>query len=113
MSISFPIGKLFEIFIWNDRITKTEIVSPNQRWGSGGRICFFVKIAKDLLKQHSLSSQASRNFTVIERIISKKNIQSLFVQNRKVCRYWKIIIRRFISNVLFLDETEYALKSLL
>jgi hypothetical protein len=56
-SISLPIGKLFEIFIWNDRIIKTEIVSEKQRLESRGRICYFVKPAKEIQKKLSIFLQ--------------------------------------------------------
>ena len=52
LSISLPNGKLFEIFIWNDRITKTEVVINKQRLDSKGRFCFFIKIAKDIRYFH-------------------------------------------------------------
>ncbi len=47
LSISLPIGKLFEIFIWNDQIIKTEIVSEKQRLASRGRICPMIDSAKN------------------------------------------------------------------
>jgi hypothetical protein len=113
LSIGFPVGRLFEIFIWNDRITKTEVVAPDKRLGSGGRICFFVKIARELQKQLSLRLQAHLNLAVAAQIVSKQDTRSILVQLRKIRSFRKFIIRRSVSNVLYLDESEYALKPLL
>jgi hypothetical protein len=65
LSMSIPIGKLFEIFIWNDRITKTEIVFEKQRIESRGRICYFVKLAKEIQKNLSIYLQDRPDFTLI------------------------------------------------
>ena len=113
LSISFPIGKLFDIFIWNDRITKTEIVIIKQSLKSKGRFCFFIKIAKDIKKKLSTYLLSKPDFALIERITNKKNIQSLSIQNNKTISYKILLIRRFLFNILYLDDSCYALKPLL
>ena len=113
LSISFPIGKLFEIFIWNDRITKTEIAFEKQRLESRGRICFFVKIAIEIQKKLTIHLQNRPDFAMIERITNNKNIQSLSIQNNKINSYKTLLIRRFLFNILYLDDSEYKLKLLL
>ena len=102
LSISFPIGKLFEIFIWNDRITKTEIAFEKQRLESRGRICFLVKIAIEIQKKLSIHLQDRPDFAMIERITNNKNIQSLSIQNNKINSYKTLLIRRFLFNILYL-----------
>jgi len=107
LSISLPIGKLFEIFIWNDQIIKTEIVSEKQRLASRGRICHFVKHAKEIQKKLSIFLQNRPDFTLIERITNNKNIQSLTIQNHKVNGIKTLLISRFLFNILYLDDSEY------
>lgn len=113
LSISLPIGKLFEIFIWNDRIKKTEIVINKQRLDSKGRFCFFIKIAKDIKKKLSIYLLNKPDFALIVRITNKKNIQSLSIQNNKTNSYKILLIRRFLFNILYLDDSCDALKPLL
>ncbi|MBN2571613.1 MAG: hypothetical protein JXA68_05755 [Ignavibacteriales bacterium] len=112
LSISLPIGKLFEIFIWNGQITKTEIVFYKKRLESKGRICFFVKIAKENKKKLSNHLQSRLDFAIIERISNKNNRQSLSIQNNKTNICKTLLIRRFIFNILYLDDSEYTLKPL-
>lgn len=112
LSISLPIGKLFEIFIWNDRITKTEVVINKQRLDSKGRFCFFIKIAKDIIKKLSTYFLHKPDFALIERITNKKNTQSLSIQNNKANSYKLLLIRRFFFNLLYLDDSWHALKPL-
>lgn len=109
-SISLPIGKLFEIFIWNDRIIKTEIVSEKQRLESRGRICYFVKPAKEMQKKLSIFLQNRPDFTLIVRITNNINIQSLTIQNHKVNGIKTLLISRFLFNILYLDDSEYELR---
>jgi len=113
LSISLPIGKLFEIFIWNDRITKTEIVFNKQRLDSIGRFCFFIKIAKEIKKKLSTYLLNKSDFALIKRITNNKNIQSLSIQNNKTNNIKTLLIRRFIFNILYLDDSECELRLLL
>jgi len=86
LSISLPIGKLFEIFIWNDRITKTEIVFEKQRFESDERVCYFVTLAKEIQKKLSIYFQDRLDFAIIERITNNKNTQTLSIQKNKINR---------------------------
>ena len=113
LSFSLPIGKLFEIFIWNDRITKTEIVLNKQRLDSKGRFCFFIKIAKDIKKKLSTYLLNKPDFALIERITNRKNIQSLSIQNNKTNNIKPLLIRRFIFNKIYIDDSECKLRLLL
>lgn len=113
LSISLPIGKLFEIFVWNDRITKTEIVFYKKRLESRGKICFFAKIAKDTIKKLSIYLQNKPDFAVIERITYKKNTHSLSIQNNKTNSYKILLIRRFLFNILNSDDAYHEIKPLL
>jgi len=113
LSISLPIGKLFEIFVWNDRITKTEIVFYKKRLESRGRICFFAKIVKETIKKFSIYLQNKSDFAIIERITNKKNTQSLSIQNNKTNSCKILLIRRFLFHILYLDDSYHALKPLL
>ncbi len=113
LSISLPIGKLFEIFIWNDRITKTEIVFNRQRVDSKGKFCFFIKISKDIKKKLSSNLLNKPDFALIERITNKKNKQSVSIQNNKANNIKPFLIRRFIFNILCIDDSECELRLLL
>lgn len=110
LSISLPIGKLFEIFVWNDRITKTEIVFERQRLESTGRICYFVKLAKKIQKKLSIYLQDRLDFAIIVRITNNKNIQFLSIQNNKISNIKTLLIRRFLFNILYLNDSEQELR---
>lgn len=106
LSISLPIGNLFEIFNWNDRITKTEIVFDKQKLESKGRICFYIKISKEIQKKISIYLLDKSDFALIGRITNNKNIQSISTQNKKINNIETLLIRRFIFNILYLDDSE-------
>ncbi|HPK86378.1 MAG: hypothetical protein WBK94_03235 [Tenuifilaceae bacterium] len=110
LSISLPIGKLFEIFIWNDRITKTEIVFEKQRFESDERVCYFVTLAKEIQKKLSIYFQDRLDFAIIERITNNKNTQTLSIQKNKINRIKTLLIRRFLFNILYLDDSEFELR---
>lgn len=112
LSISLPIGNLFEIFNWNDRITKTEIVFDKQRLESKGRICFYLKISKEIQKKFSIYLLDKSDFAIIVRIANNKNIQSISTQNKKINNIRTLLIRRFIFNILYLDDSEHELRLL-
>ncbi len=105
--ISLPVGKLFEIFNWNDRIIRTEIVFDKQRIESKGRICYFEKIAKDIKRKFSIYLSAKSDFAVIERITNQKNLLSLSTQNKKINSIATLLISRFVFNISYLDDSEY------
>jgi len=110
LSISLPIGKLFEIFIWNDRITKTEIVFEKQRFESDERVCYFVTLAKEIQKKLSIYFQDRLDFAIIKRITNNKNTQTLSIQKNKINRIKTLLIRRFLFNILYLDDSEFELR---
>lgn len=113
LSINLPIGKLFEIFIWNDRIIKTEIVFNSLRVNSKGKFCLVIKISKDIKKKLSSNIFNKPDFALIERITNKKNKQSFSIQNNKTNNIKPLFIRRFIFNTLCKDDSECELRLLL
>ncbi len=110
LSLSFPIGKLFEIFIWNNRITKTEIVTSNQRSELKGKTCSFIKISREILKKFTIHLQDKSEFRVIERIASLKNKQTLTTQINKTDGLKALLIKRFILNVFYTDDYVSSLR---
>lgn len=110
--ISLPAGSLFEIFIWNNRITKTEIVSAKQRSKANARLCSYQKIIKELKKDLFNQFIAGSLFSIKERIICTKNLQSILVQNDKTNGLNTLMIRRSIFNTFYIDESEIALKQM-
>lgn len=110
LSISFPIGKLLDIFIWNDSVKRTEVVIKNQN-PVKKKICFFVKIAKEIQKKRSTDLQNRFNFAITERLLSKRNIQLLSVQNNKVNNNKTLLIKQFIFNIIYLDDSEFSTRN--
>jgi hypothetical protein len=113
LSISLPIEKIFEIFNWKDRITRTEIVFDKQKIESKERICFFVKIVKDIKKMFSFYLLDKSDFAIIEGITNNKNLQSLSTRNKKIKNIETLLIRRFVFNILYLDDSDHEFKLLL
>lgn len=108
------IGKLFDIFIWNNRITRTEIVFyKKERLESIGRICFFVKIEKEIKKKLSIQKKTRFDFRIIERISNKRNRKLISIENNKFNCLRTLLIRRFIFNIIYLDDSKYELRLLL
>ena len=105
LSIGFPVGSLFDIFIWNDRIIKTEIVSDKQGLNSGGRTFFFIKS----VKKHFNRLKKRLNVVIIEKITQTKNIRVLSVQRFDFYCFKASLIRRSLLKVLYVDDSEHGL----
>ena len=111
LSFSIPIGRLFEIFIWNDRIIKTETVFRKKRFETKGRNYFFFKIIKKIEKTLSTHFQNRQNFTTIEKNNTIKTKLSIFIQRNRTYEFEVLLIRRYIFNILFMDDTEHFIPS--
>jgi len=110
--ISLPIGSLFEIFSWNNQITKTEFVLNKQKSKAKARICSYQKIVKELRKDLFNRFIAGSVFSIKERITSSENLQSILVQNDKTKGFNTLMIRRSVFNTLYIDDSEIALRQL-
>lgn len=111
LSFSLPIGKLFEIFSWNDRIIKTETVFRIKRFETKRKSCLFIKIAKKIEKNLSIRFQDRHDILIREKIKTLENKQLEFTQNKKINKFKIQLIRRFIFNILYLDDSEYLMVS--
>ena len=107
LSFSLPIGRLFETFIWNDRIIKTETVFRKKRLETIGKFCLFIKIVKKIEKSLSTHFQDKQNFVTIEKIKTSEIKQFVSIQNIRTNRFKTKIIRRFKFNILYIDDSEY------
>ena len=106
LSISFPIGKLFDIFIWNLRITRTEVVFNNQHIQSKEESrYFFSKITKPLKNKLSSPHLFDSLYAIPERIASKTTVQSIANQNKKTNSLTTAVIKRSIFNVVYVDDS--------
>lgn len=96
LSISFPIGKLFEIFIWNDKVIRSEIVSCRRYIKPGRGICFFAKVVLDMRKKFLSDIQNSTEYKIIELAVNRMSIILLSLQDQKVINYKILFIKQFI-----------------
>lgn len=104
LSISLPIGRLFELFVWNDRIQKTEIVIHSRETGSKGRICFFIKTIKKTPQKLSSFIRDKFYYAIIERIANYKSTLILSIQNNKTEKYISKLIRQFHFNITYFSN---------
>lgn len=104
LSMSLPIGRLFELFVWNDQITKTEIVIHSRETGSKGRNCFFVKIIKETAQKLSSFFRDKLYYATIERIANYKSILLLSIQNNRTGEYIFKLIRQFHFNITYFSD---------
>ena len=110
--ISLPIGSLFEIFSWNNQITKTEFVLNKQRSKANTRICSYQKIVKELKKDLFNRFIAGSAFSIKERVKCSEELQSILVQNDKINGLNTLMIRRSVFNTLYIGDSEIALRQL-
>jgi hypothetical protein len=111
LSFSVPIGRLFEIFNWNDRIITTETVFRKKQFGTKGGNYFFLKIVKKIEKTLSTHFQDKYNFVTIEKNNTVKTKLSIFIQKNRTFKFEVQLIRRFIFNMLFMDDSEHLILS--
>lgn len=105
LSISFPIGRLFEIFIWNNRITKIEITSSNRVSDFKGNTCSFQRFAGDIKKKVNIHLQKWSDYVIRVRQ-SDFNIKRLFLtQNNKTSYLKTILIKQFLFNIFYSDDS--------
>jgi len=113
LSFSLPIGRLFEIFIWNDRIIKTETVIHKKRLETKGKNCLFLKIVKKIEKTLSTQFRDRQDFVTIEKIKTLETKRSIFIQKNRTYKFKTQLIRRFIFNMLYMNDSEHFILSCL
>jgi len=106
LSIGFPIGKLFDIFIWNLRITRTEVVLKNQHIQPKEESCyFFAKITKPLKNKLLAPRLFDSLYAIPERITSKTTVQFIADQNKKTNSLTTAVIKRSVFNMVYVDDS--------
>lgn len=108
LSISFPIGRLFEIFIWNNQIRNIENVSRPVKIKALGRSCSFLKIVRKLKRRIIDRKKHLLVIKIRERIITSESKKLLISQTQKTNPLKKCLIRRYIFNVCYLDDAFLA-----
>lgn len=104
LSFTIPIGKLFEIFIWNDRVTKTESVIQLNRIDKKRRLCFFVKIVKKS-KALLIAECKKKQLFLLKEIfqnITNNKIQS--IQTSQFNQFKNHLKKGQIFNIIYFDE---------
>jgi len=109
LSLTFPFGKLYDIFIWDVRIIKTESVFDKHSKEPKGKRSFFLKSSKEIKKVSSGNSICKPDFSLFERITKNNILDSFSTQNGKVNTIKTLFIRRFHFNMLYIDESDMRL----
>ena len=109
LSFSLPIGKLFELFIWDNRITKTETVFE-RRINAEGRNCQYVKVIKEINKKLSVHLQNKSNFLIIEKVNTQITKQILYTQKIKFNNIKRLVNNQYMFNLLYVDDSEDIFK---
>ena len=106
LSFSLPIGVLFEIFIWNDRIINTETIFRGNRFGINGRFFLFIKIVKETNAKLSDSFHKKYEYTVRELHQNIRIRQALLIQKKQFGKFRNRLGRILICNIIYIDEPE-------
>lgn len=105
LSISFPIGRLFEIFIWNNRVTKIEITASNSVSDLKGKTCSYHRFAKEIKKKVNIHLQKWSDYVVRVRQSDFKIKRLLLTQNNKTSYLKTILIKQFLFNIFYSDDS--------
>ncbi len=112
LSISFPNGRLFEIFIWNNRITKTEITVSDSFSELKGKTCSFQRITREIKNKDNIHFQQWSDYVVIIKLSNFKIKHLFLIQNSKTSYLRTLLIRQFLFNILYSDDSVSGLKLL-
>lgn len=110
LSISFPIGRLFEIFIWNNRITRIEIVTSNLASEFKGKTCSFQRITREIKKKDNTYFQKWSEYVIIVRLSDLKIKSLFFSQNNKTSFLRALLIKQFLFNIFYSDDSVSGLR---
>jgi hemerythrin superfamily protein len=103
LSFSLPIGRLFETFIWSDRIVRTEIVIQKRQLETR---CHFIRVVNRIKKKIATSFQDRRFLKIIEKTNTTKTKQSEIIQKDRTNKFKNQLIRRYIFNITYTDDSE-------
>jgi hypothetical protein len=106
LSFSLPVGRLFDLFVWDKQIVRTEARAHNSRTIHGYRI---ISYGKHVLKKlgNTLSQirvQLEHSYRTIN--MSKLCQQILLTQQINLNRYIIILIQRPLFETYYLDCKE-------
>jgi hypothetical protein len=110
LSISFPIGRLFEIFIWNNRVTKIEIAASNSLSGVKGKTCSYQSFAGEIKKKVNIHLQKWSDYVVRVRQSDFKIKRLFLTQNNKTSYLRTILIKQFLFNIFYSDDSVSELR---
>lgn len=82
ISFSFPVGRLFEIFSWNNSIIKTEIVVSKKTLETKKTCNLFQKVFFDILNQQTKSYKLLQQQIFILQIF-EKDVKTIFVSQKQ------------------------------
>jgi len=111
LSFTFPIGKIFEIFIWNDRIVKIE--TEFQVKNPENKKCFwlFINLQKYLKDNLIFRFHNEQYFIIKEKLQNIKTHRIIAIQQKCLDRFKNRFIRCYLFNVQYSDDTEAILLS--
>lgn len=108
-SFTIPIGKLFEIFVWQNNIIKIEyVVKNNEIESRQNSKTIFVKLyhKNNETERHNIFEYCLYNFEKYENIKSKLKLNTY---NKLFDNHKFKILKRFMFNLIYFDENELFL----
>lgn len=106
LSLTFPVGKMVELFAWNNRIVKTETVVRNHQAGIRGRYCSFVKIAGQIFAETSERVKRNRKYTLCELVRNIRIRQTVSLQMKRFSVYKNRFDSQPVFNIVYSDDPE-------
>jgi len=105
-SYTIPIGKIFEIFVWQDNIIKTEYVVKKTANKNSSNV-LLLKFDKKAIntKNNSIFNNYHINY---EKIENSKNNLTLFTFKILFNNIKTRTIHRFVFNLIFSDENSFS-----
>lgn len=98
---SCPIGRLFEIFRWNDNIIKTEYVSVVKESNYKSTFHFVLNISKKITTNSIVSFYHKQLFVFRNLIHNTKSKLILFDSNNQFKELKKELLIRLLFNINF------------
>ena len=104
LSFTLPIGRLFDLFVWNNSIVRVEHVENCRKITANAVYKHFVKQFK-AVKTECLQSFFGINYFVIIEKVKNTQVNQLYkFQNSHHNNFISQVIFQFVFNVQYADE---------
>ena len=109
LSFTIPAGRLFDLFIWQDSILKTETNFQVNRLETHRRLCLFVRIIKEINAKFLFKLKKKYNNYLHKINHNLKTRTKLLNQNYQFNEIKEQLTKNMVFNIIYSDVPENSM----